>query len=343
MSLPSTKREVVVTKLGNKFREVTEIQSKELSPPGEGEVIVKAKYVGVNASDIIYTSGGYSPDHIPPFIAGLECLGEVVAVGPKVDMKVGQCVVGLKHGCFSDYVTLPASAAIPVPSLDPALMSIVLSGLTASIALEEEADLKPGKTVMVTAAAGGTGQFVVQLAKMAGCTVVGTCSNPEKSEFLKSIGCSRVIDYTKEDVGEVLSKEFPNGIDVVYECIGKKMFDDCLKNLAVRGRLIVIGAISTYERSSLTDTSEMVSKLPVAQTCLRKSASVRGFFLIHYRDRYPAHIGKLMTLYKSGQLKVATDNGEKVASGPFKSLEMCADAVEFMYSKKNIGKIIVEV
>jgi len=343
MSLPETTKALVVKELGNKFREVTEIRSIPMPKPQPGYAIVKNKIAGMNASDIIFTSGGYDPTHKPPMTAGLEGLGEVVAVGDGVSLKVGQCVVILHFGCFAEYVSAPADKLIPVPSLDPALMSIVLSGLTASISLEQEGDLKEGKKVLVTAAAGGTGQFAVQIAKMAGCHVIGTCSTQEKSDFLKSIGCDRVINYKKENVGDVLSKEYPGGVDVVYECIGKEMFDTCLQNLAVKGRLIVIGAISNYERQDLKDMSGMVSKVPIGMVCLRKSASVRGFFLPHYHSEFPRHIGLLMSQYTAGKLKVTQDNGKTVPTGPFKGLEKVADAHDYMYSGKNIGKVIVEI
>ena len=248
MSFPETTRAVVVKELGNKFREVTELRSLPLAKPPPGHAIVKNKYVGMNASDINYTAGRYDPSHKPPMTAGLEGLGEVVAVGDDVSLKVGQCVVLLGYGCFAEYLCKPMRELIPVPSLDPALMSLVLSGLTASISLEQKGELKEGKKVLVTAAAGGTGQFAVQIAKLAGCHVIGTCSTQEKSDFLKSIGCDRVINYKRESVGDVLGKEYPDGVDVVYECIGKEMFDTCLQNLAVKGNLIVIGAIQVTKQ-----------------------------------------------------------------------------------------------
>jgi len=88
-SVPATCRQLTVTKLGNKFRDVTEVTTQPLATPGKGEVIVKPKYVGINASDIIFSAGGYDPNHKPPFIADLEAIGEVVAVGEGVDIKVG--------------------------------------------------------------------------------------------------------------------------------------------------------------------------------------------------------------------------------------------------------------
>jgi len=343
MSLPKSCRQLTVTKLGNKFREVTEIRTVSVAAPGKGEVLLKPKFVGINASDIIFSAGGYDPSHKPPFIAGLEALGEVVAVGEGVDMKVGQAVVSTGFGCFAEYVSRPAENLIPVPSLDPALMSIVLSGLTASIALKEEGDLKPGETVLVTAAAGGTGQFAVQLAKMAGCHVVGTCSSPQKAEFLKSIGCDRVINYNNESIMDVLQKEYPNGVDVVYESVGKDVFDTCVLNLAVKGRLIVIGQISNYERPDFADLTECLSKVPIAMKVLFKNASVRGFFLPVWKDKMAEHVGLLMGQYAEGKLKVTQDNGKGSAKGPFKGLEKIADAVDYMYARGNIGKIIVEL
>jgi len=343
MSVPATGKAVTVTVKGNKFRKITEVRSIPVPKPGKGEVIVKYKYVGINASDILMTNGGYDPSAVPPFTAGLEGIGEVAAVGDDVTLKVGQAVVCLKLGSFAEYVCVSAQEAIPVPSTDPAFMSIVLSGLTASISLEQEADLKPGKKVMVTAAAGGTGQFAVQIAKMAGCHVVGTTSSQQKGDFLKSIGCDRVINYKTENVADVLAKEYPEGIDVVYECVGQDMFDTCLQNLAVRGRLIVIGAISNYQREDPDDVEAFRSKLPVAMTVLRKSASVRGFFLLHYRDQYAKHIGQLCKLYMEKKLVVQVDKGEKATKGPFKGVEMIADAIDTMYARENIGKLVVEL
>jgi len=344
MALPATAKEVTVTKFGTNFREITEIRDVPVPKPEAGQVLVKNVYVGINASDINLTSGRYDPTMKPPFAAGLEGIGPIVAVGEGVtNLKVGQAVAFIQFGSFAEYVIVPAEQAVPVPSTDPALLSIVLSGLTASISLEQMGNLKAGENVLVTAAAGGTGQFAVQIAKQAGCHVIGTCSSPEKAEFLKSIGCDRVINYRKENFEEVINKEYSNKLDVVYECVGKEMFDTSLKNLAVKGRLIVIGAISGYEDAEGFDSSEMVSKLSVAMICLRRSASVRGFLLPHYVQEFPRHIGTLAKQYLEGKIKVNLDKGENVANGPFKGLEKTADAVEYMFSRKNIGKIVVEL
>lgn len=98
-------------------------------------------------------------------------------------------------------------------------MPLFVSGLTASIALEEVGEMPQtggGCTVLVTAAAGATGQMAVQLAKAAGHTVIGTTSSDSKGDHLKSLGVDRVVNYKSEDLHSVLKKEFPSGVDIVY-------------------------------------------------------------------------------------------------------------------------------
>ncbi|BFZ05052.1 hypothetical protein BsWGS_08088 [Bradybaena similaris] len=346
--IPSNMRTILVKKLASNFREATEIVEVAVPKPGPKEVLVKNRYVGVNASDINYTAGRYDPTKRPPFPTGFEGLGEVVGVGPDSKLKVGQFVLYSKFGAFSDYIAVEEATAIPVPSPDPAYLSLMVSGLTASVALEKEADLKPGKTVLVTAAAGGTGQFAVQLAKLAGCHVIGTCSSDDKTDFLKNIGCDRTINYRKESLDEVLSKEYPKGVDVVYESVGNEMFDAALKNLSTFGRLIVIGMISNYEGQEVkagNTFTELKDKrtVNVPMTLLIKSATARGFFLPHYRQDYPRHLGTLIKLYKEGKLKVSSDSGVGAPNGPFVGLDKVADAVEYMYLRKNVGKVVVEL
>ncbi|XP_005100067.1 prostaglandin reductase-3-like [Aplysia californica] len=346
MALPATAKQVTVTKRGLNYRECTEIRNVPVPNPQAGQVLVKNKFVGINATDVNISSGRYfvDPTLKPPFIAGLEGIGPIVAVGEGVtNLKIGQAVAFLQYGTFAEYVIVPADIAVPVPSTDPSFMSIVISGLTASVGLEEEGDLKAGKTVLVTAAAGGTGQFAVQIAKLAGCHVIGTCSSPEKADFLKSIGCDRVINYKKESFREVITKEYSNKLDVVYECVGKEMFDVSLQNLAIKGRLIVIGAISGYKDAEGANASELIPKVPVGMEIVQKSASVRGFLLPLFPEKIPLHIATLAKQFAEGKIKVTLDKGENVAKGPFKGLEKTADAVEHLYSGKNIGKVIVEL
>ncbi|ETW00414.1 hypothetical protein H310_07051 [Aphanomyces invadans] len=332
-------RKIVCTKLSTDFRGATEIvtvprASLKVTP---GTVLIKNVVVGINASDINYTNGKYNPGVQPPFDCGFEGVGHVEEVGAGVKhLKKGDAVVYSMYGAFSEYVVVPIKLAAKVPVATAEILPLNVCGLTASIALDTVGEMKTGETVLVTAAAGATGQFAVQLAKLAGNTVIGTCSSPEKQEYLKSIGCDRAIDYTKEDVGTVLAKEFPRGVDLVFESVGGSIFETCMNNLAKHGRLVVIGSISGYADSSSWSGGSTSS--PFASTLLSKSASVRGFFLNHFiKTHGTTHARKLATLVRHGLLNSGVDPAK------FSGLDSVADAIEYLYARKNIGKLVVHL
>ena len=342
-NLPAVYRKIQAVKLTQKFREAAQTVTVNLPQPAADELIIKNRFVGINASDINFTAGRYFADSQPPFDIGFEGVGEVVAKGDKCDdIKLGQPVAYMQSGAFAEYVSLERKMAIPLPmpQAKPEVISLLVSGLTAAISLDKVGELKSGEKVLITAAAGGTGQFAVQWAKKAGCHVIGTCSTDEKVELLKSIGCDRAINTNKEKLREVLENEYKGGVDVVYETIGGEVFDTCVDNLANKGRLIVIGYITGYESDSglaKTKTGTLPAKL------LAKSRSVRGFMLFDFTDQYKPYLGKLLSAYLDGSIKITVDNGVNDPKGPFKGLESIADAVEYLYSRKSRGKIVVEI
>lgn len=333
-------KKLVAVSLSSRFREVVRVETATIPTPGPGQLLVRNKYAGINASDINFTAGRYSPGVKPPFDTGFEGLGRVVGLGENCGPhKQGDAVCYSRNGAFSEYMIVPASLAIPVPSCDPHYLAFLVSGLTASIALEKVGQLQKGETVLVTAAAGGTGQFAVQLAKMAGCHVIGTCSTDEKVQFLHSLGCHRPINYKKEDVKAVLKSEYPKGVNVVYESVGGELFNTCVKNLASRGRLIIIGFISNYKNGSFSARPN----IPLYQILLSKSASVRGFFLMDYTADMPSHFARLVELYSAGRLGCGVDLGQKYSKGPFKGVESVFEAVDYLYTGGSSGKVVVDL
>lgn len=223
-------------------------------------------------------NGGYNPGKPVPYTTGLESLGTVVKVGASTQgFAVGDAVVVFTTlgGCNSEYmVAKPSSGTVlkvgHTASPDPRLLAAGLSGLTASLALEQVAHMKickdstlakyvpaylvapdnKAETVLVTAAVGGTGMFAVQLAKLAGNTVVGTCGSNEKAELLKKWGCDVIVNYKKEELGAILKQHCPNGVDIAYESVGGDLVKAAGQNLAIGGRLVIIGAIETYKEDS---------------------------------------------------------------------------------------------
>lgn len=300
------------------------------------------RFVGINASDVNYSAGRYDRTVKPPFDAGFEGIGEVVGLGLSASSTytVGDAVAYFGSGAFAEYTLVPAKECVAVPAVRPEFLTLLVSGATAFIALKRLGELAKGETVLVTAAAGGTGQFAVQFAKRAGCHVIGTCSSDEKAGFLKAIGCDRAINYTTEDLGRTLRTEYPRGVDVVYESVGGSVLEVALNSLANKGRLIVIGFISGY-RSASGIPRFRGETLPVK--LLQKSASVRGFFLPHFLGDYRDALSSMMHMFSKGQLVCEVDGGDLSPEGRFTGLESVFRAVDYMYAGKNLGKVVVDV
>jgi len=335
----------MVHTLSTNFRASTRLDEVKIAPPGPYDLVVKNAAVGINASDVNFTAGAYFPGVKPPFSVGFEAVGTVVAAGKKAMAKEGDHVAYMENGAFADYMTV--RKVFPVPSPDPAFIPLLVSGLTAAIALKKngvdifnESSEKPAKSGLVTAAAGGTGQFAVQLMKNAGIgKIIATCSSDEKVEFLKSIGATHPINLSNEKLGVALPEIVPSGVNVAYESVGGKVLDSTIDNLAVGGKCIQIGFITTYQGGDMVrGVSPRASVLPVK--LLTKSASMCGFFLMHYPQMMPSAFKNLAQLMQEGKLNSKVDFGP---SDDIKGLENIADGVDYLYSKKSIGKIVVRL
>ncbi|CAI0447150.1 unnamed protein product [Linum tenue] len=340
LQLPETYEKLIVHTLSHNFRNATRIVRTPLKLPlGPHQVLVKIIYAGVNASDVNFSSGRYfsggnnDVSSMLPLDAGFEAVGIVASLGESVkDLKVGTPAAIMTFGSYAEFTVVSSKHILPVPRPDPEVVAMLTSGLTASIALDKVGQMESGKGVLVTAAAGGTGQFAVQLAKLAGNKVVATCGGQEKAKLLKDLGVDRVIDYRAENIKTVLKTEFPKGLDIIYESVGGDMFDLCLNALAVYGRLIVIGMISKYQGEHGWTPSNYTG---LCEKILAKSQTVAGFFLLNYAHLWQEHLAKLFELFSSGKLKISLDPKS------FIGVHSVADAVEYLHSGKSVGKVVV--
>ncbi len=330
--MPQTYRKLVATTLSTNFREAAEVVEEEIPDVKPHEVLIRNRYAAVNATDVNISGGRYQPGAEPPIDLGAEAAGVVEKAGRAVKhLEPGDAVLtSTLGGGYREYNVVRASNAIQVPEATPEVLSIMVSGLTASIALEEVGEMTSGETVLVTAAAGGTGQYAVQLAKRAGNHVVGTCSSQQKVEFLEELGCDHPINYTEDNVEQVLSEHYPSGINLIYEGVGGPLFDVCVGALARYGRLVSIGYVSEYKGGA-----EKVNQERIYTKLLPKSASIRGFFLPHYAEHFQEHMNKLMRLQQSGAIHVSVDDQV------FEGIEQVPDAVEYLHSGQSRGKVVV--
>lgn len=333
MTLPRTYRKLVVTKPGPDLNAATEIVEVPLPQPAADEVLIRNRFAGVNASDPVAAAGGYG-DRRLPFELGVESAGEVVAVGSGVTrVKAGDHVLTFGFGGgYAEYRIAKASEVVPVREATAEITSAFVAGLTAIVGLEATGEMRTSDTVLITAAAGGVGSYAVQLARAAGTHVIGTCSTDEKARWLRQLGCDRAINYRSEDLDAVLSAEYPRGIDLVFESVGRRFFDTALDHLATFGRLVVIGALAEYGGGLQW---ERVEEIRVYRRLLATSGSIRGCFLPHFTAQFPHYMTRLTALLEQHQIEAAIDPSE------FRGVDSVRAAAAHLAAGKNRGKVIV--
>jgi prostaglandin reductase 3 len=339
MSTPSNYKKLVCKSLSKDFRVATEVVDAHLPDEvPEGSVRIAVKYAGVNASDLNFTNGSYFKNAKLPFDCGFEAVGTIVKVGAGVsNFKEGDAVTVMQYGTFAEFIDAPALTCVLVPAVKPEYVVLPVSALTAATALGELGHPKKGEVALVTAAAGGTGQIAVQVLKhVYGCTVIGTCSSSEKAEFLKKLGCDHVINYKAESLDNRLHELAPKGVNVVYECVGGQTFNDALRHIAVHGRVIIIGSVSSYKSGEYVPFSHP-SGTPLPTLLLVKSASLNGFFLPQFHHVIPKYLKEVLASVESGKVKLCVDQKE------FKGLDSVADAVDHLYSGSSYGKVVVQI
>ena len=331
-------KQLAITRFSNQISEAAEIIISDIPSPGADEVLVKNKWVGINA---IYDRELYK-GNVPyinvefPYVMGVEAVGEVISVGSNVSNLVdGDSVSTVKVGtAYQEYQVVSKEIAVKIPAATPDYLAINPTGISAALAVEKTAQVKEGETVVVSAAAGGLGHFIVQLCKLKGCHVVGICGSEQKVELLESLkSCDRTINYRKESITDVLAAEYQNMIDVGFDSVGQHMFDAFLPNLAPLGRLVVCGLAAelTAERF------QIVTQPRVYESIYWKGASVRCFMNHLYKEDHLNARKVLHDAYLKERIKV------KVDPTHFEGIEAIIDASRYLLEGRSIGKVVVQL
>jgi NADPH:quinone reductase len=227
--------------------EVLQFVDVPVPQPKGNEAVVKVAAAGVNFIDVYQREGRYK---VPaPFVAGQEGGGTVTAVDAQVkSVKAGDRVAwtGIQ-GSYAEYVAVPADRLVLVPAgvSDHEAAAIMLQGMTAHYLVYSAFALKAGDTALVHAAAGGVGLLLSQLAHNTGARVIGTVSTEEKASLAREAGADEVILYTQRDFEtETRSLTDGQGVDVVYDSVGKTTFEKSLNVLRRRGMMVLFGGSS---------------------------------------------------------------------------------------------------
>ena len=304
----------------------------DLPDPTAGQMLLRTRYLGFDPAQKGWMEN--VADYVAPMAIGDVMRGsgilEVVASNGG-RFPVGTVVAGTST--WSEYVVHDGAGLNPCdPALPPTAMLSVLgtTGMTAWCGLFKIGRPVAGDVVLVSGAAGATGSIVGQLAKIAGCTVIGIAGGADKCAWLTGeAGYDHAIDYKAGPIGDQLKALAPRGVDVVFDNVGGKILNDMLGQIATGARVVICGGISRYETGTLPAGPENYFNL------VFRRASMAGFIVIDWMSEFPAIRARLAALVAAGRLVYRED----VEHG----FEHAPATLQRLFSGANRGKQLLKL
>ncbi|HEY7167178.1 MAG TPA: quinone oxidoreductase [Candidatus Binatia bacterium] len=315
--------------------EVLRYEEVAIPRPGAHEALVRIEAAGVNYVDIYYRDGFYWGGHhrrSMPYIPGAEAAGVVVEVGSEVgEVKVGDRVAyGISNGTgsYAEFAAVPAWHLYKIPErIDfPAAAAVMLQGMTAHYLTHSTYTVGPDKSVLIHAAAGGTGLLLTQLSKLLGARVLGTVSTAEKAEVVRTAGADAVVNYIENDfLSEARKFTAGAGVSVVYDSVGKETWEKSLDCLAPLGWLVIFGqssgAVPPFDTAVLNAKGSLVLARPSLTHNVKNHRDVLW------------RAGDLFELIGTGRLKVNV--------GKTYDLAEAAEAHRALETRQTFGKLML--
>ncbi len=320
---------------GINFDEALSLVEEDIDSPKDNKILIKTKIISMDAGTRMWMSDR-EDSYQPPLELGSSmvgvCLAEVVE-SDNPNFSRGDLVRGF--GEWADYAVVEADSFLKLEAgldQEEAYLSVLgLNGWTAYVGVMEVGKPKEGETFLVSAAAGATGSLAGQIAKKAGCKVVGLAGSQEKCDWLvNDLGFDNAINYKTEDLDSALKDVCPNGIDIYFDNVAGDILNVVLQNLALYARIPLCGLIAQYnEKGSRMPGPENFDQL------LMKRASITGFFCPDFLDDGPKIEEIMHDWYLEGSLKFKAD----VTNG----LENVLVSYKRMFNGDNIGKTLVKL
>lgn len=310
------------------------ILDEPLAEPKDGEIRVRIAYVSLDPAMRGWISEGRS--YVEPVAVGdvmrAYAAGHVeLSRNPR--FAVGDAVTGLlgvqSHAVSDGRGVIKVDEQLaPLPSW---LGGLGMPGHTAYFGLKHVADVKPGETVVVSAASGAVGQVVGQIAKIEGARAVGIAGGPEKCAFItRDLGFDAAVDHKRPDLSDALKAAAPQGIDVDFENVGGDVFDAVLARMNQFGRVALCGLISAY---NATEPPPAPRNLRFVLTMRLK---VQGFIVFDFAQQYKEATSALLGWYRDGRLKLRED----VRDG---GLDAFPTVLRQLYTGGNFGKLVLKL
>jgi NADPH-dependent curcumin reductase CurA len=308
------------------------LEEVDVPQPGDGEMLARVRYVSIDPT--IRTWMDDAPGYLPPIQ-----IDEVVRSGGVAEVvqsnserfEPGQLLFGMTG--WQDYVVGADGYQTLPPGVPPtlALSLLGITGMTAYFGMTDVGRVQEGDVVVVSGAAGATGSTAGQIAKIKGAKkVIGIAGGPRKCAYaVDELGFDEMIDYKSDNVGARLREAAPDGIDLYFDNVGGEILDACLARLALRGRIVLCGAISGYNDRGAAKGPANYANLII------KRGRMEGFLILDYFDRLPEGQQVIAGWLGEGKIK----SSEHIVEG----LENAPDALNLLFTGGNTGKVIVKL
>ncbi|MEQ8397015.1 NAD(P)H-quinone oxidoreductase [Thalassobaculum sp.] len=327
--LPATMTAIEITEPG--APEVLKAGTRPVPAPGDGEVLVKVAFAGINRPDCLQRAGGYPPPPGASDIPGLEIAGTVASVGKGVSRwKVGDQVCALvAGGGYAEYCAAPADTCSPVPAGYTLAEAAALpeNYYTVWTNVFERGRLQKGETILIHGGSSGIGTTAIQLAHAFGARVIATAGSADKVKVCEQLGAERGINYRDEDFVAVM-KEL-GGADVILDMVGGPYIQrniDCLK---LEGRLVQIAFLQPPVVKEFNFLKVMLQRLTITGSTLRPRTVAQKAAIARQLEE------KVWPLLEARTVK-------PLIHSTF-PLDDAAGAHALMESSQHIGKILLEV
>lgn len=308
------------------------VEKNEIPRPAEGQILIKQHYISLDPAMRGWMNDAKS--YIPPVQIGevmrAGSVGEVIE-SKHPDFEVGDHLSG--WGGVQQYTVTDGKGWYSVnPQLAPLptyIGTLGMPGMTAYFGILRVGNIKAGEIVLVSGAAGAVGSVVGQIAKIKGCRVIGIAGGPEKCRYLvEELGFDGAIDYKNENLKAALKEQCPDGIDVYFDNVGGEILNTALTRIRRHARIVICGAISQYNNSTVKGPSNYLSLLV-------NRARMEGMIVFDYKDEYGKAAQEMATWMKQGKLKSKED--------VYEGIENFYETFLRLFSGEKVGKLVLKV
>ena len=301
-------------------------------PRGHGEVLCRTLWLSIDAAGRAWMQGRTYRDRV---VAGDVMPGFGIAEVVESDiaaLPAGTIVTGDLG--WRDLVALPAAAVevlTPAAALPTYLSVLGITGLTAYFGVRDVGEARRGDCVVISAAAGATGNIAGQIAKRDGCRVVGICGSQEKMDWLTGeLGFDAAVNHRSENLRAELKAACPGGVDVYFDNVGGPVLEAVLGRMNANGRIACCGVVSQYDTSTPSPGPAGVPGLLIT-----KRLTMRGFIVMDFAARYGEALRDLTAWLEDGTLRATED----VLEG----LETAPEGLVGLLAGDSVGKRLIHV